>query len=133
MTDSTSDIPAGLKYSNTHEWVQHNEDGTVSIGITDHAQSLLGDLVYVELPEPSAQLNVGDECGVVESVKSASDLIAPIAGEVVEVNETLINTPEQVNQSPYDTGWLYKVKPGDAADIDKLLDDKEYAELISSE
>lgn len=121
-----SEIPADLRYTESHEWVRRNSDGTVDIGITDHAQQLLGDLVYVELPEAGRRLQAREACAVVESVKAASDVYAPIAGEVVAANEDLADTPERVNESPYGDGWLYRMRPNDGADVDALLDADAY-------
>ena len=128
-----SDIPSELKYSKEHEWVRLEGDGTAVIGITDHAQELLGDMVYVELPEVGDNVATGDETGVVESVKAASDIYAPISGEIIEVNEELSDTPENVNSEPYESGWLYIVTISDEADLDDLLTADEYADLISDE
>lgn len=116
-----SNVPANLKYAASHEWVLQNADGTVTIGITDHAQEALGDLVFVELPEVGAVFEAEKEIAVVESVKAAADVYAPIAGEVVEVNQAVVDAPEAVNQDPY-AAWLFKLKPANAADLDKLLD-----------
>ena len=130
-----SEIPADLKYVKSHEWVRLEDDGTATVGITDHAQEMLGDLVFVELPEIGQSITVGEECGVVESVKSASDIYSPVAGEIVAVNEELSDSPEKVNEAPYGEGWLYKIKLA-AADsgVDALLDAAAYqAELDASE
>jgi len=116
-----SNVPATLKYAASHEWVLLNADGTVTIGITDHAQEALGDLVFVELPEVGATFDAEKEIAVVESVKAAADVYAPIAGEVVEVNQAVVDAPESVNQDAY-AAWLFKMKPANVADIDKLLD-----------
>jgi len=116
-----SNVPATLKYAASHEWVLLNADGTVTIGITDHAQEALGDLVFVELPEVGATFEAEKEIAVVESVKAAADVYAPIAGEVVEVNQAVVDAPESVNQDAY-AAWLFKMKPANVADIDKLLD-----------
>lgn len=121
-----SEVQANLHYAESHEWVSV-EDGVATIGISDHAQSALGDLVYVELPEVGAELNVGDELGVVESVKAASDLYAPVSGEVIAVNEALDDAPENVNNSPYGDGWLCRIKMADAAEVDNLLAADAYA------
>ncbi|PCJ49349.1 MAG: glycine cleavage system protein H [Gammaproteobacteria bacterium] len=128
-----SEIPSELKYTKEHEWIRLDDEGTVVVGITDHAQELLGDMVYVELPEVDDSVASGDETGVVESVKAASDIYAPISGEIVEVNEELADAPEHVNAEPYDSGWLYKMTVGDEADLDELLTADEYAELIADE
>ena len=106
-----SDLPSELRYAASHEWARIEEDGTVVIGITDHAQAQLGDVVYIELPDMGQILSAGDEAGVVESVKAASDVYAPISGEVVEINEKLEDEPETVNSEPYEDGWFYKLKP----------------------
>ena len=118
-------LPENLKYTSEHEWVRKEADGTVTIGITDHAQAALGDLVFVEVPEAGRKLASGDACCVVESVKAASDVYAPIAGEVIAGNQAVVDAPEQVNQDPYGA-WLFKVKPANVADVDKLLDAAAY-------
>ncbi|MDR5865720.1 glycine cleavage system protein GcvH [Halomonas koreensis] len=128
-----SAIPANLRYAESHEWVQDNGDGTVTIGITDHAQQSLGDVVFVELPEVGANLSKGDEFGVVESVKAASDLYAPLAGEVVAVNEELEDAPETLNEAPYEGGWIMKLRLEDAAALDALLDADAYQALADAE
>lgn len=128
-----SEFPTDLKYSSTHEWARLEEDGTVTVGITDHAQELLGDLVYVELPEVETEVRIGDECAVVESVKAASDVYAPITGEIVEINETLQGVPAAVNSDPYGDGWLFRLKPADVKELDNLLSADEYKEQISAE
>lgn len=128
-----SSLPEGLRYSSTHEWVRDEEDGTVRVGITDHAQGLLGDLVFVELPDPGRALAAGAECGVVESVKAASDLYAPLAGEVVEVNEALSSTPELINQDPYGKGWILRLRVADATGLDSLLDAAQYQTMVDAE
>lgn len=128
-----SDIRNELKYVSSHEWIRLEEDGTVTIGITDHAQDSLGDVVYVETPEVGTTLAEGDEAGVVESVKAASDIYAPISGEVVAVNEVLEDAPETVNESPYDDGWFFRMQPSDASELDKLLDADGYREVVDSE
>jgi glycine cleavage system H protein len=113
--------PENLKYTAEHEWVRSEPDGTVTIGITDHAQAALGDLVFIEVPEAGRRLAQGEACCVVESVKAASDVYAPIAGDVIAGNQALADAPEKVNQDPYGA-WLFKVKPANAADLAKLLD-----------
>ena len=128
-----SEIPNELKYSKEHEWIRLDDEGTAVIGITEHAQELLGDMVYVELPEVGDNVATGDESGVVESVKAASDIYAPISGEIVEVNEELADSPENVNSEPYDSGWLYKMTVANESDLDDLLTADEYAELIADE
>jgi len=126
-----SKIPDNLKYTESHEWVRVDENEIVTIGITDYAQENLGDLVYVEAPEVGTELDVKDESGVVESVKSAEDLYSPLAGEVIEANDALGDAPELVNNSPYDEGWLFKMKLADSSDLDKLLSAAEYANMIA--
>ncbi|GAB2509980.1 glycine cleavage system protein GcvH [Microbulbifer agarilyticus] len=121
-----SEIRNELKYASSHEWARVEEDGTVTVGISDHAQEALGDVVYVETPEVGQTLSAGEEAGVVESVKAASDIYAPISGEVVAINEALEDEPETVNSSPYDDGWFFKVKPSDEGELDKLLDADAY-------
>ena len=119
-------IPSNLKYTKSHEWVRVEADGTVTIGITDHAQELLGDLVFVELPDVGKELAAEQEAAVVESVKAASDVYAPITGTVTEVNASVPDAPEQVNQDAY-AAWLFKMKPANIADVDALLDANAYA------
>ena len=120
-------IPADLKYVASHEWLRKEADGTVTVGITYHAQELLGDIVFVELPEVGANLAAEDQAGVVESVKAASDVYAPIAGEVVAVNEALPNAPDAANSDPYGAGWFFKIKPANPADYDALMGAEQYA------
>lgn len=127
-----SQVPAELKYVKSHEWVQKMADGSVRVGITDHAQELLGDLVFVELPEVGAHVEAGQDCAVVESVKAASDVYAPISGEVLEVNTDLENEPEKINEDAY-AGWMFRLQPADAADVDALLDAESYSELLDAE
>ena len=121
-----SEIRSELKYASSHEWARLEEDGTVTVGISDHAQDALGDVVYVETPEVGTTLSAGEEAGVVESVKAASDIYAPISGEVIAVNDALEDEPETVNSSPYDDGWFFKIKPSDESELDKLLDAEAY-------
>lgn len=128
-----SSLPEALRYSATHEWVCDEGDGTVRVGITDHAQALLGDLVYVELPDVGAALAAGAESGVVESVKAASDLYAPLAGEVTEVNEALVATPELINQDPYGRGWILRIKVADPAALATLMDAAQYQAQVDAE
>jgi glycine cleavage system H protein len=125
-------IPAELKYTKSHEWARLEADGTVAVGITHHAQELLGDMVFVETPAVGRNLGVNEECAVVESVKAASDVYAPIAGEVVAANGDLEGAPESINQDPY-AAWMFKVKPANAADLDGLLDAAAYAAHVESE
>ena len=124
-------IPSDLKYTRSHEWVRSEGDGTLSIGITDHAQELLGDLVFIELPEVGRELAAEQEAAVVESVKAAADVYAPVAGSVVEVNQTVIDAPERVNQDPY-TAWLFRMRPEAASDLDALLDAAAYQQLVDA-
>ncbi len=128
-----SNIPVDLKYTKSHEWVRREADGTVTVGITDHAQDLLGDMVFVELPEPGRALKAGQECAVVESVKAASDVYSPLAGEVVAINDVLSDSPELVNKAPYGEGWMMRIKPAAAAEIDDLLDAAAYQAQIENE
>src|SRR5262249_32885360 len=132
-TSQMSTVPADLKYTRTHEWVRSLKDGTVEIGITDHAQHSLGDLVFVEVPEPGRQVGAGEPCAVVESVKAASDVYSPIAGEVTEGNPELTTTPELINQDPYGAGWMMRVKPANAAVLAELMSPAEYEALLKSE
>jgi glycine cleavage system H protein len=125
-------IPTQLKYTRSHEWARPEADGSVTIGITEHAQELLGDMVFVENPVLGRQLIQGEECAVVESVKAASDVYAPIAGEVVATNSELESTPEAINQDAY-SAWMFKLKPADSGDLDGLLDAAAYQALIDSE
>lgn len=125
-----SNIPADLKYVASHEWLRLEADGTVTVGITEHAQELLGDIVFVELPEVGVNLAAEEQAGVVESVKAASDVYAPIAGEVVEINQALVDAPETANSEPYGAGWFFKVKPANPADLDDLLSAEQYAAEI---
>lgn len=128
-----SDIPSELRYVDTHEWARLEEDGTVTVGITDHAQEALGDIVYVELPEVDTDGIAGEEAGVVESVKAASDVYFPISGTVIAVNSALTDSPEIINTDPYGEGWFYKLKPRDPADLDDLLDAEGYAEVAEND
>jgi glycine cleavage system H protein len=127
-------IPGELRYLSSHEWVRLEEDGeTAVVGITDHAQDLLGDVVFVELPEVDAVIAAGEEAGVVESVKAASDIFSPISGTVIEINEALEESPEFVNSDPYDDGWFFKVKISDADELDSLLNAEDYAEVCEAD
>jgi glycine cleavage system H protein len=125
-----SNTPANLKYVKSHEWVKLEADGTVTIGITDHAQAALGDLVFVETPKAGRTVAAGEACAVVESVKAASDVYAPIAGEVIESNPALANAPEILNSDPYEAGWMWKMKPANAADVNGLLDAAGYTATL---
>ncbi|TVP88230.1 MAG: glycine cleavage system protein GcvH [Pseudomonadaceae bacterium] len=125
-----SSIPAELRYASSHEWVREESDGTLTVGITDHAQDLLGDVVFVELPEVGRTVSAGEECAVVESVKAASDIYAPVSGEVIAVNDSLDEAPESVNGDPYGEAWFFKIKPSDSSELDKLLDAEAYGAAI---
>ena len=127
-----SKIPTELKYTKSHEWVKSNDDGSLTIGITDHAQEALGDIVFLELPEPGRTLEAGEACAVVESVKAASDIYAPLGGEVVEANSALIDTPEQLNDDAY-AAWLFRIMPADTGAADQLLSADDYAKESESE
>ena len=124
-----SDVPSELKFLSSHEWVMV-EDGVATIGVSDHAQELLGDLVYVELPETGSTVAAGDSVGVIESVKAASDTYAPISGEIIEVNEELEDGPERINNDPYGDGWMYKMTIEDAEELENLLDAAAYSDSI---
>ncbi len=128
-----SEIPEDLKYIESHEWVRLEEEDIATVGITDHAQEALGDIVFVELPEIGDLLNVDDASGVVESVKAASDLFSPIAGEVIDTNDDLIDKPELINDSPYSEGWLFKVRLAEDCNLDDLLTAEQYAEKLEEE
>ena len=127
-----SDVPAELKYLSTHEWVLI-EDNIATVGVSDHAQELLGDLVYVELPEEGSSVSAGDSVGVIESVKAASDTYAPVTGEIVEVNGELEDSPERINHDPYGDGWMYKIQMDDSEEVSDLLDADAYSETIADE
>jgi len=124
-----SNVPADLKYTDEHEWIRTEADGTVAVGITDHAQATLGDIVFLELPEVGKEIKAGDAVGVVESVKAASDIYAPVTGEIVAVNGEIVDSPEAVNGDAYGS-WLFKVKLADAAAVDSLLDAAAYEKLV---
>jgi glycine cleavage system H protein len=128
-----SEVPADLKYTKSHEWVRANADGSVTVGITAHAQDQLGDMVYVEVPEAGRSLDAGEACAVVESVKAASDVYAPIAGEVMEGNAALADAPETVNNDPFGAGWILRMTPADAGALAGLLDAAAYQELLAAE
>ena len=128
-----SEVPLELGYAATHEWAKQDEEGLIVVGISDHAQDALGDIVYVELPEVGQQIVAGEEAGVVESVKAASDIYAPVSGAVEEINEGLEDSPETVNQDPYGDGWFFKLKVTDERELDDLLDADAYQELCESE
>ncbi|WP_303291792.1 glycine cleavage system protein GcvH [Marinobacter sp. SS5-14b] len=128
-----SDIPADLKYLETHQWVRVEADGTATVGITDFAQEQLGDVVYIGVPEVGVTVNGGEEAGVAESVKSASDVFSPVTGEVIEVNEKLEDEPEIVNEDPYGDGWMFKVKLADLGELDGLMDADAYSQHVAAE
>ena len=128
-----SDFPTELKYANSHEWARLEGDGKVVVGITDHAQDALGDIVFIELPESGAEVDAGAEIAVVESVKAASDIYSPVAGEIVEVNSALEDEPELVNASPYEDGWLFVVSLSEGEDLSNLLDVEGYRALVEAE
>ena len=124
-----NEIPGDLKFRPSHEWVRIEQDGAVTVGISDHAQDLLGDIVFVELPDIGAQMNAEDEVAIVESVKAASDVYSPVSGEIIEVNELLLDNPETINESPYSDGWFYKIQPDNLDEINELLSPQEYGEV----
>lgn len=128
-----SEAPNDLRYTKSHEWARVNDDGTVTVGITDHAQEQLGDMVYVEVPEVDHELEAEDACAVVESVKAASDVYAPVAGTVVEANEDLADSPELVNQDPYGAGWIMKLRPVDIAALEELMDAEAYTAFVETQ
>jgi len=129
----TTNTPEDIKYTKKHEWVRDNGDGTVTVGITDHAQDELGDLVFVELPEVGRQVASGEACAIVESVKAASDIYSPLGGEVVETNLVPGETPETINDDPYGAGWLFKLRLSNASQLDGLLDAAEYQSFVAKE
>ena len=128
-----SNIPVELRYSKTHEWARMNDDGSVTVGISDSAQDQLGDMVFVEVPEVGQTVDAGEACAVVESVKAASDVYSPVAGEIVEVNDGLADSPETVNQDAYGGGWLFRMQPGNAGDLDAMMDSEAYADFLEAE
>ncbi len=128
-----SEFPQELRYASTHEWARLEEDGTVTVGISDHAQDALGDVVYVEPPEQDQHVSAGEEAAVVESVKAASDIYAPVSGNVVAVNSVLDTAPETVNRDPYGDGWFFKVQPDDITELEELLDAQAYAEACEND
>jgi len=128
-----SNLPTDRKYAESHEWTLDNGDGTVTIGITDHAQELLGDVVFVELPEVGSQIEAGTEFSLVESVKAASDIYAPVTGEVIAVNEALEDSPELINEDSFDGAWIAKVKLSDPSELDKLMDAAGYEAKVADE
>ncbi|WP_423185914.1 glycine cleavage system protein GcvH [Alishewanella sp. d11] len=128
-----SNIPANLKYASSHEWLRADGDGVYTVGITEHAQELLGDMVFVELPEVGDTVTQNDDCAVAESVKAASDIYAPVSGEIVAINEALSDSPELVNSSPYEEGWMFKIKIADEAELSALLDAAGYQAIVDEE
>lgn len=128
-----SNIPSDLKYASSHEWVRNEGDGTVTVGISEHAQGLLGDMVFVDLPDVGDAFGAGDDCAVAESVKAASDIYAPVGGEIVAVNEELEDSPEKVNADPYGDGWMFRIKLEDAGELGDLLDAEAYESSIDED
>lgn len=127
-----SATPSNLKYTKSHEWVQSNPDGTLTVGITDHAQELLGDIVFIELPETGAEYAANQDCAVVESVKAASDIYSPVSGKIVAVNEALVDSPEQVNADAYGAGWIFRLQPANPGELAALLSAADYAALTAA-
>ena len=123
-------IPSDLKYTKSHEWLRQEADGTVTVGITDHAQDQLGDVVFVQFPEPGRRVKRGENCAVVESVKAASDIPAPVAGEIIAVNAALADAPEKLNREPY-SAWLFRMKPADPSELTRLLDAAAYSNAVA--
>jgi len=128
-----SEFPGELRYAESHEWARVEDDGTITIGISDHAQAALGDVVYVELPEVDAEIKANAEAGVVESVKAASDIYAPVSGTIIAINTALEGSPETVNESPYTDGWFFKLKPNDLSELESLLDMNAYQAFCEAE
>ena len=128
-----SQVTTELKYASSHEWARLEEDGTITVGITDHAQEALGDVVFVELPEVGSTLAAGDEAGVVESVKAASDIYSPVGGEVVAINDRLEDEPETVNADPYSDGWFFRLQPSDSSELEALLSADDYQQRCAEE
>ncbi len=128
-----AEVPGDLKFAETHEWARVETDGTVTVGISDHAQDSLGDVVFVELPEMDAEVEAKGEAGVVESVKAASDIYAPVSGTIIAVNEVLEDAPETVNESPYDDGWFFRMKPNDLGELDNLMSPEDYETFCENE
>ena len=128
-----SNIPSELKYASSHEWVRNEGDGTFTVGISEHAQELLGDMVFVELPEVGDAVDAGEDCAVAESVKAASDIYAPISGEIVAINEELEDAPETVNSDAYGDGWLFRIKASDESELENLLNAEGYANTIDED
>ena len=128
-----NNVPVELKYAKTHEYARTNDDGSVTVGISDSAQDQLGDMVFIELPEVGQTVAAGEACAVVESVKAASDVYAPVSGEIVEVNEALVDSPETVNQDAYGEGWLFRLQPADVTEMAALMDGDAYEVFLASE
>ena len=128
-----SEIPGDLKFAKSHEWVRVEDNGTVTVGISDHAQAQLGDLVYVELPEVGSSVQAGNGTAVVESVKAASDIYSPLSGEVIAVNDELSDAPETINSDAYGDGWIFKLKISDRSELDNLLTPDEYSEVVEND
>ena len=128
-----SNVPVELKYAKSHEWARINDDGSVTVGISDSAQDQLGDMVFIEVPEVGQTVTAEEACAVVESVKAASDVYAPVGGEIVEVNEGLADSPETVNNDAYGEGWIFRLEPGDAAELGALMDADAYIDFLASE
>ncbi len=126
-----SEVPDQLLYTEDHEWLRLEDDGNVTVGITDHAQAALGELVFVEVPENGSDFGAGDACAVVESVKAASDVYSPLGGEITAVNEALAEEPELVNSSPYDDGWIFRLRPADATELDTCMDAEAYERFLA--
>jgi glycine cleavage system H protein len=126
-----SEVPKNLLYTKDHEWLRPEDDGSVTVGITDHAQKALGELVFVELPEKGDSFGAGDACAVVESVKAASDIYCPVAGQVTSVNQTLVDQPELVNQSAYSEGWVFSLVPDDVTELDAMMKAADYQQFIA--
>jgi glycine cleavage system H protein len=128
-----STTPTDRRYAKSHEWIKDEGDGSFTVGITDHAQELLGDLVFVELPEVGATLDAGGDCAVVESVKAASDVYSPLSGEVIAINEALDSAPETINEDAFGNGWMFKIKPSDPSELNALMDAAAYDQLVAEE
>ena len=128
-----SNIPSELKYASSHEWIRKEEDGSYTVGITEHAQELLGDMVFVELPEVGDTVSASEDCAVAESVKAASDIYAPLSGEVIAINEALEDSPELVNSDAFGDGWFFRIMPSDLSELDNLLDADGYQSVIDEE
>ncbi len=128
-----STTPTDRRYAKSHEWIKDEGDGSFTVGITDHAQELLGDLVFVELPEVGATLEAGGDCAVVESVKAASDVYSPLSGEVIAINEALDSAPETINEDAFGNGWMFKIKPSDPTELNALMDAAAYDQLVAEE